>query len=196
MRVRVQANVRTMAEPDVEGCLDLFEAVASEGPWLATEAPIDRRTVAEGWRALLSTGEGTVLLADEDGVPVGLAAMAGRRAPEMGMLVRADRRRQGVGQLLVAACVEWARSRGSAEVVLHVFPHNPAALALYRKNGFEERAFVPHAYRRRNGEKWDAIRMSRPLAPPPGALADRGDFARTSRADLLPPPRERRRRPA
>lgn len=152
-----------MAEADVEACLDLFETVASEGPWLAAEAPIDRRTVAEGWRALLSTGEGTVLLVEEGSEIVGLAAIAGRESPELGMLVRADRRRRGVGHALVAACVGWARSCGASEVVLHVFPHNPAALALYRKHGFEERAFVPHAYRRRNGERWDAIRMAKPL---------------------------------
>jgi ribosomal-protein-alanine N-acetyltransferase len=152
-----------MGDADVEACLDLFEAVASEGPWLAAEAPIDRRTVAEGWRALLSTGEGTVLLAEDGGEPVGLAAMAGRESPELGMLVRADHRRKGIGHALVSACVEWARSRGAAEVILHVFPHNPAALSLYRKHGFEERAFVPHAYRRRNGERWDAIRMAKPL---------------------------------
>lgn len=152
-----------MAETDVESCLDLFETVASEGPWLAAEAPIDRRTVAESWRALLSTGEGTVVLVEDEGEPVGLAAIAGRESPELGMLVRADRRRRGIGCALVSACVEWARARGAAEIVLHVFPHNPPALALYRKLGFEERAFVPHAYRRRNGERWDAIRMVMPL---------------------------------
>jgi ribosomal-protein-alanine N-acetyltransferase len=79
------------------------------------------------------------------------------------MLVRAERRRQGVGDALIDACVEWARGRGAREVVLHVFPHNPAAVALYRKHGFEERGLVREAYPRRNGERWDAIRMVLPL---------------------------------
>ncbi len=148
----------------MEACLDLFDAVAGEGPWLATEAPIDRREVREAWRALLSTGEGTVLVALADGAPVGVAAMVGKESPELGMLVRADRRRQGVGGALVEACVEWARGRGAKEVVLHVFPHNPAALGLYRKHGFEERETIRRAYRRANGEHWDAIKMAKRLA--------------------------------
>ena len=54
--------------------------------------------------------------------------------------------------------------RGAREVVLHVFPHNAAAIALYRKHGFEDRGVVSAAYPRRNGERWDAIRMVRVIA--------------------------------
>jgi ribosomal-protein-alanine N-acetyltransferase len=159
-------RVRTLTEPDLEPCLDLFEAVAAEGPWLANEPPIDRVEVRARWRDLLKTGEGTILVADDGGPPAGLAAMVGLAAPELGMLVRAERRRQGVGDALVDACVAWARGRGAREVVLHVFPHNPAAIALYRKHGFEERDLVREAYPRKNGERWNALRMVKPLAAP------------------------------
>jgi GNAT superfamily N-acetyltransferase len=158
--------VRALAEADLEPCLDLFAEVAAEGRWLANEAPIDRREVAARWRDLLVTGEGTILVAlDHGGPPAGLAAMVGQAAPELGMLVRAGRRRQGVGDALVRACIGWASARGAREVVLHVFPHNPAAIALYRKHGFEERGLRRAAYRRRSGEAWDALRMVLPLAP-------------------------------
>lgn len=157
-------RVRTLAEPDLEPCLDLFESVAGEGRWLANEPPIDRDEVRARWLDLLATGEGTLLVAEEEGgAPAGLAAMVGLLSPELGMLVRAERRRQGVGDALVLACVGWAEGRGAREVVLHVFPHNPAAIALYRKHGFEERGLVRGAYPRRNGERWDAIRMVKPL---------------------------------
>jgi ribosomal-protein-alanine N-acetyltransferase len=156
-------RVRTLTEPDLEPCIDLFEAVAAEGTWLASEPPIDRREVCARWRDLLRTREGTILVAEDGGAPAGLAAMVGLASPELGMLVRAERRRQGVGDALIDACVEWARGRGAREVVLHVFPHNPAAVALYRKHGFEERGLVREAYPRRNGERWDAIRMVLPL---------------------------------
>jgi GNAT superfamily N-acetyltransferase len=158
-------RVRTLAEADLEPSLDLFEEVAAEGRWLANEPPVDRVEVAARWRDLLRTGEGTLLVADgEDGrPPAGLAAMVGLAAPELGMLVRATRRREGVGDALVRACVAWARGRGAREVVLHVFPHNDAAIALYRKHGFEDRAFLRAAYPRRSGERWDAIRMALPL---------------------------------
>ncbi len=159
-------EVRPLAEADIDAALDLFAAVAGEGRWLATESPFDRNEVRARWGDLVATGEGALLVAVEDGTPVGLAAMVGRVEPELGMLVRADRRRQGVGDALVAACLAWARGRAARRVVLHVFPHNPAALALYRKHGFEERGVVRGGYRRRSGERWDAIRMVRELGPP------------------------------
>jgi RimJ/RimL family protein N-acetyltransferase len=47
--------------------------------------------------------------------------------------------------------------------VLHVFPHNEGAIALYEKHGFVHRGMVRRSYRRRNGEHWDAYRMVREL---------------------------------
>ncbi len=164
--------VRSLLDADVEAALDLFAAVAAEGRWLATEAPFDRAEVRARWADLVATGEGTILVAvDEGGAPVGLAAMVGTSAPELGMLVRVDRRRQGVGDALVAACVAWAREEGARRVVLHVFPHNAAAVALYRKHGFEERGVVRAGYPRRSGERWDAIRMVLELGPQAGGSA-------------------------
>jgi [ribosomal protein S18]-alanine N-acetyltransferase len=157
-------RVREITEADLEPCLDLFEAVAAEGLWIASEPPIARSEVRARWRDLLATGEGTIFVAEDGGPPAGLAAIVGLLAPELGMLVRADRRRQGIGGALVEACVAWARGRGAREVVLHVFPHNPGAIALYRKHGFEERGLLRGAYPRKSGERWDALAMALPLA--------------------------------
>ncbi len=163
-------QVRRLEDADVEAALDLFAAVAREGLWLATEAPLDRREVRARWKDLLATDEGTLLVAQDGSAVIGLAAMVGRSDPELGMLVRADRRRQGVGAALVEACVAWARSRGARRVVLHVFPHNSAAIALYEQHGFVTRGIVRGCYGRKNGERWDAIRMVRELpAPDPAA---------------------------
>lgn len=159
-------RVRTLAEADLPASLELFEAVAAEGRWLANEPPVDRREVAARWRDLIRTGEGTILVAEDEagGPPAGLAAMVGLAAPELGMLVRGERRGRGVGDALVRACVAWAEGRGAREVVLHVFPHNAAAIALYRKHGFRDRRLLAAAYPRRSGERWDAIEMALPLA--------------------------------
>ncbi len=157
-------RVRTLADDDLGACLDLFEEVVAEGRWLANEPPVDRREVGARWRDLVRTGEGTILVAEDGGPPAGIAAMVGLQSPELGMLVRAARRGQGVGDALVRACVAWAEGRGAREVVLHVFPHNAAAIALYRKHGFLERGLLSAAYPRRNGERWDALRMTLPLA--------------------------------
>jgi ribosomal protein S18 acetylase RimI-like enzyme len=158
-------RVRALVERDLEACLALFEEVSAEGRWLATETPIDRSEVGARWRALLQTGEGTLLVAEErEGAePMGVAAMVGRTSPELGMLVARAHRRQGVGEALLDACVAWARSVGAREIVLHVFPHNTAAIALYRKHGFEKRGVLLRAYPRRTGEQWDALRMVKPL---------------------------------
>ena len=158
-------RVRTLSDPDLDPCIALFEAVAAEGRWLASEPPLDLAEVRARWRALLSTDEGTLLVAEEDagGPPLGLAAMVGRSAPELGMLVAEGHRRRGVGDALLDACERWARGIGAREIVLHVFPHNAAAIALYRKHGFQERGVLHRAYPRRDGRRWDALRMVKAL---------------------------------
>jgi [ribosomal protein S18]-alanine N-acetyltransferase len=165
-------RVRSATVADLDRCLPLFVAVAEEARWIATQPPVDRRELRARWKALLDTGEGTLLVAEDGGAPVGLAVMVGRAAPELGMLVAADRRGHGIGSALVEACLAWARAAGAGRVVLHVFPHNTAARALYRKHGFAETGVVAGAFPRASGEVWDAIRMERPLqaaeAPPPG----------------------------
>jgi GNAT superfamily N-acetyltransferase len=162
-------EVRTLEPHDVEACLELFEAVASERRWLASEPPLDRGEVRARWRDLLATRTGTLLVAVEDSRPVGLAALVGLPRPELGMLVAADRRGRGVGAALLEASLDWARSVAAEEVVLHVFPGNTTALALYRSRGFEERGRLARACARSSGERWDAIRMSRSLERRPGA---------------------------
>lgn len=158
-------RVRTMREADLEAGLDLFEAVAAEGSWLATEAPIDRREVRARWRDLLACGEGTILVAEDGGALLGLGAVAGLASPELGMLVRADRRRRGIGEAILVACISWATEIGARELVLHVFRHNEGAIALYRKHGFQERP-IPNLFDRRRGvRRREAIRMVKDLAP-------------------------------
>jgi len=156
-------EVRTLAPCDLEACLALFEDVAGERRWLASEPPLDRREVRARWLDLLATRTGTILVAIEGTRPVGLAALVGVEHPELGMLVAADWRGRGVGAALLEAAVGWARKVAADEVVLHVFPTNTAALALYRHHGFVERGRLVRAYPRASGERWDAIRMTLPL---------------------------------
>ena len=157
-------EVRPLADDDLEAALDLFEAVVAEGRWLATEPPVNRAEVRARWRALVATGEGILLVAvDAAGAPAGLLALVGREAPELGMAVRVDRRRQGVGDALVLAALARARALGARSVVLQVFPHNTAAVALYRKHGFVPRGLAPGGVARQSGERWDALVMEREL---------------------------------
>jgi ribosomal protein S18 acetylase RimI-like enzyme len=79
------------------------------------------------------------------------------------MTVAQSWRRRGVGSALLAAALEKARSEGLHKLSLEVFPHNDAALALYRKFGFVQEGRRQKHYRRASGELWDSIVMGRLL---------------------------------
>jgi ribosomal protein S18 acetylase RimI-like enzyme len=157
--------VRQATEQDLDRLVALFAAVAGEGRWIATELPFDRREVRARWSALLSTGEGTLLLTEQDGAPTGLAAVVGRRPAELGMVVARDLRGQGIGAALLQSCIRWARDQGAPALTLHVFPHNDAAIRLYQRHGFAEQRRLHAHYPRRSGERWDALVMSLDLRP-------------------------------
>jgi len=90
---------------------------------------------------------------------VSWSATSASGVAEFGMLVEASWRGRGVGSKLLQACIDWAREHGAHKVSLEVWPHNHAAIALYRKFGFEQEAVRRRHYRRRNGELWDALIM-------------------------------------
>jgi ribosomal protein S18 acetylase RimI-like enzyme len=64
-----------------------------------------------------------------------------------------------VGSALLEAAIERARSDGLHKLALDVFPHNTAAIALYRKFGFVEEGRRAKHYRRASGELWDSVVM-------------------------------------
>jgi RimJ/RimL family protein N-acetyltransferase len=157
--------VRRVREEDLDGVVDLIAAVATEGRWIGTEAPLDRerrrRALADG----LGRERTLQLLADAGGQPVGHLSMevAGYGVAELGMLVADGWRGRGVGSALLAAGIDWARLAGAHKVSLQVWPHNLAAVALYEKFGFQREGVLRRHYRRRSGELWDAVLMGLPL---------------------------------
>jgi RimJ/RimL family protein N-acetyltransferase len=75
------------------------------------------------------------------------------------MLVAREWRGRGVGSALVAAAIDWGHEHELHKLTLSVFPHNEAAIALYRKFGFEEEGYRRKQMRRSSGELWDLIEM-------------------------------------
>ena len=75
------------------------------------------------------------------------------------MLVDHPWRGRGVGSTLLESCINWAKEHGAHKLSLEVWPHNIAAIALYRKFGFEHEGLQMRHYRRRSGQLWDAITM-------------------------------------
>lgn len=85
----------------------------------------------------------------------------------LGMGVLPAYRGQGLGQRLLAACIDKARLKGITRIELEVRADNARAIALYERMGFvlEGRK---RAAMRFDGEYFDALLMSRvePEAPP------------------------------
>ena len=133
----------------------LFAAVAEERDGIAAEPPIDVEKRAAAW----DLNRTFVALAAGEVVGLLFVLESGFGFGEIGMLVAAEWRGRGVGTGLVAASVEWARAHGLHKLTLSVFPHNVAAIALYRKFGFAEEGRHTKHMRRANGELWDLIDM-------------------------------------
>ena len=94
----------------------LFAAVAEERDGIGAEPPVDVERRAAAWELDRDAGRGRGgaevvgewCFVDESGFGFG----------ELGMMVAAGRRGRGMGTALVAAAIDWARTRG-----LHKLAH-------------------------------------------------------------------------
>ncbi len=155
MTVGPAIEIRPAVDEDRLPLVRIFAAVAEERDKIATEPPVDVEGRAAGWIL-----DGT-LVAIVDGQIVGSLHLdvSSHGFGEIGMAVAREWRGRGVGSALVAAAVEEARTRGLHKLTLSVYPHNDAAIALYRKFGFVEEGHRVKQLRRANGELWDILEM-------------------------------------
>ena len=86
-----------------------------------------------------------VVIAEEDGVPVGWSALSAHRnrcvypkTVEDSVYVRHDRRGRGVGRAMLAHLLERAPALGHHTVLALIEPNQEASLALHAKMGFVE----------------------------------------------------------
>lgn len=133
----------------------LHAAVAEERDGIAAEPPVNVERRAAFWnleRTFVAwAGEERVGLLFVLETPFGYG--------ELGMCVSREWRGRGVGTKLLEAAIEWAGREGLHKLTLSVFPHNEAAIALYRKFGFVEEGRHPKQIRRQSGELWDLLDM-------------------------------------
>jgi RimJ/RimL family protein N-acetyltransferase len=158
----VSVTVRTATVEDIDAVLDVFEAVAAEGRWVATEVPFDRRERARRFeQTIVERDDATMFVALDGDTIVGqlFIELSSYGVADLGMSVAADHRGQGVGSALMEAGIGWARQKGAHKITLQVWPHNEPAIGLYRKFGFEQEGLLRRHYRRKNGELWDAVVM-------------------------------------
>jgi putative acetyltransferase len=150
-----EIQVRPAEDADRRSVALLFAAVAEERDGIAAEPPVDVEEMAANWNI------GGTFVAEADQVIVGEIHIdrSWMGFGEIGMMVANGWRGRGVGTALVAAAIEQARARGLHKLALSVFPHNGAAISLYRKFGFVEEGRLTKHIRRANGELWDLIEM-------------------------------------
>jgi ribosomal protein S18 acetylase RimI-like enzyme len=152
-------EVRQGRPEDARALAELFAAVAEERDGIATEPPVD---VDARTRQFAASIDGTIVaVVVVAGDLIGSLHVDAARSGvgELGMAVALPWRGRGVGSALLSAAIEKARSEGLHKFSLEVFPHNDAAIALYRKFGFVEEGRRLKHYRRASGELWDSIVM-------------------------------------
>ena len=160
-------TIRRALPGDAGALVELGRAVSSEPEaWLITEG--DWRNVGDErryLRAVRRSPHAAVYVAEnEDGI-VGRLSLARDSHPashhvaDLGLMVAAGHRRQGIGRSLLEQAVEWARESQIEKLELHVFPHNEPAIRLYEQFGFE-REGLRRDHFRRGGRFVDAVLMA------------------------------------
>ena len=159
--------IRPARPRDAGPLVSLAEDVASEPEgWLITDG--GWRTAADERRylkALRRYSDAAVFVAEgADGI-VGRLSLgrdphpASRHVADLGLMVAAGHRRQGIGRALLERAVAWAAEVGVRKLELHVFPHNEGAIALYESFGFRREGYRQGHYRR-GRDYVDAVLMA------------------------------------
>ena len=159
--------VRPATQADVPELVSLRIAVAGEGRWIGRELPIDEAAEASILGNGIAGANNTMVVATADGSVVGYALVydGGHGHGEVAMALLDGWRGQGLGSRLLRAALQGARATGAFhKVLLQVWPHNAAGIALYRRHGFLVEGYRHQHWRRQNGELWDAIEMGLLLA--------------------------------
>ncbi len=153
----LEITIREATEADYEELKEFFDegaAIHHEGEPGIIGPPSERPMTMQHVARLLASDDETLLVAapvEAQANPPHLLGfvrlalrdvkdqpgMTPRRYVEIEeVLVRESSRGRGVGQRLMSAAAEWARSQGASEVELTVWEFNRGALSLYERLGF------------------------------------------------------------
>jgi RimJ/RimL family protein N-acetyltransferase len=160
-------RIRRASAADAAALVELGRAVGAEPEgWLITDGEWRNRSDERRYlRAVRRSSQAAVFVAESGGEIVGRLSLARDSHPasphvaDLGLMVAAGHRRQGIGRALLERAVEWARDQGIEKLELHVFPYNEPAIRLYEQFGFE-REGLRRGHYRRGGELVDAVLMA------------------------------------
>ena len=130
---------------------------------------VERRAYPWPWSTgifrdcLLAGYPAWVLLEGGTFIGHGVLSIAADEAHVLNVCVDPSRQGHGHGRTLLRAMIDAARGRGACRVFLEVRPSNPAAIALYGDEGFNEIGRRPRYYPAANNGREDAIVMAREL---------------------------------
>jgi diaminopimelate decarboxylase len=158
-------TVRPAAPRDARAFLEFWAAIVGEGRYVRSEtvrhpARVYRARFRHPW----TDREAQVLALEGDRI-VGHVYVQREEHPvtrhvaTLGIAVAASHRGRGVGSALMAEALRWARSVGVEKLLLSVYPHNTAAIAMYRKFGFVEEGRLYRQSRKAYGDE-DEILMA------------------------------------
>ena len=137
--------VRPAQPKDAASFLEMWRAVIAEGKHVRTERASQsvrfyrRRYFRRSW-----SGDQASMVAVQGDRVIGHLNVSREDSPvtrhvaSIGMAVASDWRRKGVGSALMSEAIRWGHQFGVEKLALSVYPDNEAALALYRKFGFQE----------------------------------------------------------
>lgn len=119
-------------------------------PWIEEHFSIERhdREILDHPRESVIEPGGQIFMAVADGDPVGTVALipSGEDVLELTkMAVDPGHQGKGISNLLMAASIDYARSRGTKVIFLESHRSLQPALALYRKFGFVETPTDPNS---------------------------------------------------
>ena len=143
-------SVRQAILSDIEALVSLFDGYRQ---FYGRES--DLRGAREFLLARINHGESTVFIAHEAGVAIGFAqlypsfssASLARTFILNDLFVSESYRKNGVGKLLIAAAVEFAKSLGALRLTLATAEDNKPAQILYRSSGWKrDEQFVVYHY--------------------------------------------------
>lgn len=178
MRFPVEARLKdgtlievVLAEAaDVDPLRQLYQVIVAEGTSYPHHRLPDQDEFMEYWfrgkSTVVAYAKDRVACPDLMGAFYLKANWPGRakHVANAGFIVAPDWRNKGLGWLLGATMLHYARELGYRSVIFNlVFAENPPARHLWRKLGFSELGVIPQAVRKDNGAYQDAVIMFRSL---------------------------------
>jgi L-amino acid N-acyltransferase len=134
--------IRDLGEDDLHGLLAIYNDVLLTSTAIYRDEPATLEERRDWWQARVRLKQPALAAVDDTGL-VGFASYGDFRAwpgyrftVEHTVHVRADRRGQGVGSLLMAPLIERARADGKHVMIAGVDAANAGSLAFHERLGF------------------------------------------------------------